>query len=171
MHEQRRHPAGRPDTARSPLSPPPKPEVRGEVATVKISGWSLGRPPSVLVIDDDDLMREMLAETLEAVGCDVTQSHTTVTWMIDCANGALKEAESHYDLVISDIRMPGMDGLTVLESMTELHDQPPTILITAYGDTQTHDRAMRAGATIVLDKPFSIQTLLSWVDRILGSSN
>lgn len=166
---------------------PPRhdPHLAAPSAGVQIEGWSSPQPPRVLVIDDDDLMREMLVESLEAVGCEVTQASTTLPWMLSCIdqesdqennNGqqqqeqAQEQDASLFDLVISDIRMPGISGLGMLENMPGDHPRSPTILITAYGDANTHERARRAGAVVVLDKPFSIESLMLWVDRVLGGA-
>jgi DNA-binding response OmpR family regulator len=72
-----------------------------------------------------------------------------------------------FDLIISDIRMPGVNGLSVLEGLREFKGVPPIILITAFGDEQTHADAERLGAAAVINKPFEITELLSTAREIL----
>lgn len=148
----------------------PKAAKPAPASGVQIAGWTSPQPPRVLVIDDDELMCEMLAEALQAIGCEVTQAGSTTPWMVSCIESETGQAGSQYDLVISDIRMPGIGGLGLLENLPGDQPRTPTILITAYGDANTHERAMRAGAVAVLDKPFSIQSLMHWVDHVLGGS-
>jgi DNA-binding response OmpR family regulator len=64
--------------------------------------------------------------------------------------------------------MPGVFGTSVLEAASEYADFPPTILITAFGDDQTHANARRFGARAVLDKPFDINVLMEKVREVLA---
>jgi DNA-binding response OmpR family regulator len=63
--------------------------------------------------------------------------------------------------------MPGVTGLEVLEGTREYKEFPPMILITAFGDEETHDQARRLGAAAIFDKPFDIDELLAKVREIL----
>jgi DNA-binding response OmpR family regulator len=71
-----------------------------------------------------------------------------------------RDDEECFDLVVSDIRMPFLSGLEILECGDGVRGFPPTILITAFGDEETHAAARRASAAALFDKPFDIQTLL-----------
>jgi DNA-binding response OmpR family regulator len=72
------------------------------------------------------------------------------------------------DLVVSDIRMPGITGLEVIRGLHEIENLPPTILITAFGDAEIHREANEIGVTL-LDKPFEIDELMAQVGQILPS--
>ena len=77
-------------------------------------------------------------------------------------------AREPVDLIISDIRMPGVTGLEVLEGKPEDRDFPPMILITAFGDEETHTQAKKFGAAAFFDKPFDVDVLLEKVKEILS---
>lgn len=121
----------------------------------------------ILIAEDDDEMRALLTQTLNAKGYKVSE----------CSNGfqlinELKFFENpedceKYNLVISDIRMPGLIGTEVLEAASLSPNAPPIILITAFGDTETHDQARRFGAVAILDKPFDMDDLIKVVENIL----
>jgi len=119
------------------------------------------RHPHILLAEDDRQMRSLLAETLVREGYHV----------ILCKNGwellsqlrsIILGGQGHGDIdaVVSDIRMPGVTGLEVLESGTDNRVFPPMILITAFGDAGTHTMALEYGAAAILDKPFGIDELL-----------
>lgn len=140
--------------------------------------WSASDPPSsrklsrVLLIEDDDVMREMLAEALRREGYHVTECAKAVPWLLHCvhnsANGTGDADE--YDVVVSDIRMPQIGGLDVLRILRDIHCTeycPPTILITAFGDEQTHAMARTLGAVAVLDKPFQMQKLIETIREVV----
>jgi len=116
--------------------------------------------PHILLVEDDDQMRSMIAQTLRQQGYDVTECPDAFHWMDFCVGQRVNDESIHYDLVISDIRMPGVNGLELLEGLRHSHRNRPTILITAFGDEETHERAADLGAVAVLDKPFAMQDLL-----------
>ncbi len=125
----------------------------------------------ILIAEDDDEMRALLKQTLRARGFKVSE----------CSNGfqlinELKFFEDpndseKYNLVISDIRMPGLIGTEVLEAASLSPNAPPIILITAFGDTETHDQARRFGAVAILDKPFDMDDLIKVVENILHGND
>jgi CheY-like chemotaxis protein len=122
-------------------------------------------PVRVLLAEDDAQMRLLLAEALSGDGYEV----------VECADGAaLLDALTRLlepghvrdiDLIVSDIRMPLVTGIEVLEGMKDYIGFPPMILITAFGDAETHAYAQRLGAAALLDKPFEIENLLAEVRR------
>jgi len=126
-------------------------------------------PAHVLLAEDDSEFRSILSSALRARGYLVTECADGLELAINVAPAGSVEGEQEYDLVISDIRMPGMFGLSVLEGLHQLDDAPPVILITAFGDEETHAHANELGAAAVLDKPFHIRDLLAKVDEILDS--
>src|ERR1700723_1079484 len=102
----------------------------------------------VLVADDEEGVRTFLAETLERAGHDVTQ-------VADGA-GALRAAhEEPFDVVVTDLRMPGADGMTVVRTVRTEQPDVEVIVLTAFGDVATAVEAMKLGAFDYLQKPLS----------------
>ena len=115
----------------------------------------------VILIDDDPHLRQALFQTLDLAGLNVVP--------LAEANGLAERIGRDWPgVVVSDIRMPGMDGL---ELLTQLHGQDPelpVLLITGHGDVPLAVQAMRAGAYDFLEKPFASDALLDSVRRALA---
>jgi DNA-binding NtrC family response regulator len=114
----------------------------------------------VLVVDDKEMMRDSVATTLARKG------HTVVT----AAGGTAaleKIATRPVDCVITDLQMPEMDGLSLLEEIRRVDEQLPVILMTAYGTVETAVAAMKQGAYDYITKPFSGDELLVAVTRAI----
>lgn len=124
----------------------------------------------VLLAEDDGEFRAMLSSALRSKGYLVTECANGLELAQQVARSALPGGDQKCDLVISDVRMPGMFGLSVLEALHQLEDALPVILITAFGDDETHAYAERLGAAAMFDKPFPIGELLSKVDEIFDFS-
>ena len=114
---------------------------------------------NILVIDDDAVACEFLQEALSREGHAV-QTHTS-------AQQALAEDLSRYDLLLSDIRMPGMDGLKLLRRIREQWPDLPVVLMTAYGSLETTMEALRLGAWDYISKPFSPDAIREMVKKVL----
>jgi DNA-binding response OmpR family regulator len=128
---------------------------------------STGPSARILLAEDDDDMRGLLAQTLAGEGYGVTECSDGVQ-LLDHLSGILHDGPlEHFDVIVSDIRMPGLTGLEILEGLQEGGGLPPTILITAFGDEATHAAAELAGAVVTLDKPFEVEELLATVRRVL----
>ncbi len=115
---------------------------------------------AVLVVDDDAAMREMLAELLRDEGYAVSEAAS-----VDVALQLASEQE--FDVVLSDIKMPGRSGLELLGEMRQLRPATPVVLMTAFGSIDTAVDAMRAGATDYLTKPFEPEAVLLTLERTL----
>ena len=113
----------------------------------------------ILVIDDDAVACEFLQEALTREGYTVN-FHTS-------AQKALAEDLSVYDLLMSDIRMPGMDGLQFLRNLRGKCPDLPVILMTAYGSLETTMEALRLGAWDYISKPFSPDAIRGMVKKVL----
>jgi DNA-binding NtrC family response regulator len=116
--------------------------------------------PSILVIEDKDSMREMLSKTLEAEGYEVE----TVR---DGESGLEKAREKKYDVVLSDLKLPKIDGIEVLSSLKEMDSDVAVILMTAYGTIEKAVEAMKGGAFDFLAKPFDTDHLSVLIKRAL----
>ncbi|MHB8138404.1 MAG: sigma-54-dependent transcriptional regulator [Smithellaceae bacterium] len=113
----------------------------------------------ILVIDDDAVACEFLQEVLLRDGYDVA----TLT----SAPAALEQELSEYDLLMSDIRMPGMDGLQFLSEVQKKWPNLPVILMTAYGSLETTMEGIRLGAWDYISKPFSPEDCRTLVKKVL----
>lgn len=113
---------------------------------------------SVLVIDDDETTLYILKDLLELSGFQVV----TTT---DGREGISLFRDRHSDLVISDIRMPHMDGLEVLRKIREIDETVSVILVTGHGDLDYALRAIRRGAYDFLLKPINVEILVNTVRK------
>ncbi len=116
---------------------------------------------NILIVDDDARIRESLSRVLSSEGTQVRATET--------AEQALAVlGESRPDLVISDVRMPGMDGLELLRLLKERTPDVDVALMTAYDDLPTAAAAMREGAADFLVKPLDLHQLRTVVDKIFA---
>ncbi|MFH0931533.1 MAG: sigma-54 dependent transcriptional regulator [Candidatus Zixiibacteriota bacterium] len=116
--------------------------------------------PSILVIDDKESMRQMLAKTLESEGFEVDTAR-------DGEGGLDKAKEKRFDLVLTDLKLPKMDGLEVLSSIKDLDPEVAVIVMTAYGTIETAVQAIKQGAFDFLTKPFDVDHLHVLIQRAL----
>lgn len=114
----------------------------------------------ILVVDDDHSMRLALAESLESCGYDIAAAENGREALELFRNGK-------FDLVVTDMKMPGMTGIDVLRVVKELAPDVPVILITAYGTVGTAVEAMKEGAAEFIMKPFSLDDLEAVVKHVL----
>ncbi|RIL04815.1 MAG: sigma-54-dependent Fis family transcriptional regulator [Proteobacteria bacterium] len=115
-------------------------------------------PRSVLVVDDDAAMREMVVSLLEDQGIQARAASSA-----DEAMDRL--GESDCDVVLSDIRMPGRTGIELLGQIRELRPDTPVVLMTAFGSIDSAVEAMHAGAFDYVTKPFQRDALLVTLER------
>nr|MBP8236467.1 sigma-54-dependent Fis family transcriptional regulator [Pseudomonas sp.] len=114
----------------------------------------------VIVVDDEAAIREAVQQWLELSGFRV---HSCAT-----AQAALALVDRDYPgIIISDVRMPGTDGLQLLDSVLERDRDLPVILITGHGDVPMAVQALRQGAYDFIEKPFTPERLLDSVRRAL----
>ena len=113
---------------------------------------------TILIVEDDAGLREALLDTLLLGNYNVVEA--------DCAEQALLLLSSHaVDLVVSDIQMGDMSGLTLLKNIKAKYPNMPVLLMTAYATIDDAVQAMRDGATDCLSKPFAPEVLLNLVGR------
>ena len=106
--------------------------------------------PRVLVIDDQSLMRESLRETLTRAGYDVEAAS-------DGAEGIERFSRDTFAAVVTDLRMPQVNGMTVLSRIQEVGPETPVIVITGHGTVETAVEAMKNGAFDYITKPFKTE--------------
>src|SRR4051812_10340076 len=130
-------------------TPPPVPVERRE-----------GRA-SILVVEDDAAMREMLREALQDEG-----------YAAEAVSGGRAGIErvrrGGVDLVVSDVKMPDLDGLDMLREIKAVEPSPYVITITAFGSIDTAIRAVKLGAFDYITKPFEIDQLVLAVNKALS---
>jgi DNA-binding response OmpR family regulator len=112
-------------------------------------------------------MRRLLARALCETGYEVTECRHGMDVVKHLESFILENDVLDYELIISDILMPGLTGLEILEELHECRGFPPMILITAFGDEEIHARAKKYGAVAMFDKPFEIDDLLSKVREVV----
>ncbi len=116
--------------------------------------------PAILVIDDKDSMRDMLSASLTSEGYDVDAAGSGDI-------GIAKSKEKHFDVVLTDLKMPDISGLEVLSQVKEHDPDTAVIVMTAYGTIENAVEAMKRGAFDFLQKPFDINHLQMLVERAL----
>lgn len=117
----------------------------------------------ILVIDDEESIRELLADFLQGKGFDVTTTH-------DGKSGLSLLKEEKFDLFLLDLMMPGMSGLDVLREASSEKINVPSIVITAFASVQTAVEAMKFGAFDYITKPFVLEDVHIAIKRALDVS-
>ncbi len=114
----------------------------------------------ILVVDDEEQMRDLLAKVLERKGYQVAV----------CSNGleALASLEKEpADLVITDVRMPGLSGMEALKAVKELNADIVVLIMTAFGSIDQAVQAVKEGAYDYINKPFKIEEMLLTIEKAL----
>lgn len=115
--------------------------------------------PSILIIDDEAIIRETLSDWLEREGY-ITE--TVVTG----EEGIEKERINKFDIAIVDLKLPGMDGIEIIRKLKEIDPDISVIMITAYATIETAVCAMKEGASDYLTKPFNLEEISLVVKKI-----
>jgi len=119
------------------------------------------RLPEVLIIDDEPLMRISISDALKAEGYNVASAATG-------SEGLKAIKDTSYDVVITDLRLPEVDGVQILKTCRQISPQTKVLMITAYGSVDTAVEAMRIGAYDYITKPFSMDELILTVKRLIA---
>jgi DNA-binding NtrC family response regulator len=122
------------------------------------------RNKSVLVVDDDARMLGALDKVLTSEGMEVTSA----AWAGD-AIGILTEREKPIDLVITDLRMPFISGMTAVYAIHNILPKLPIIVLTAFGSPDVRAECFRQGAAAFLEKPLDTQKLLDAISNALSA--
>jgi DNA-binding NtrC family response regulator len=117
----------------------------------------------ILIVDDDHAMRLALSESLESCGYSIESAEN--------GGDALNLfSKTNFDLVVTDMRMPGMTGIEVLKGVKNMAPDVPVILITAYGTVSNAVEAMKEGAAEFIMKPFSLEDIESTIRNVLTAA-
>lgn len=117
--------------------------------------------PCLLVVDDDPAVRELLSKALTAAGYLVDVA-------VDGASALARLSEKAYDLMITDLKMPGQDGLSLIRQARLTTQGLPVIVITGYSSEATAIEAINLGVAGYLTKPFRLPRILAATARALG---
>lgn len=119
-------------------------------------------PTRILIVDDDPYFLRVLSRIL-------TDEKFQVTTASRAAEAEQTLRHSTFDVVISDLRLPDGDGLSILESLRRAGSSVPVVILTAYGEVDSYLAAMNAGAVEYLNKPVRSEELLGVVRNCLRS--
>jgi DNA-binding NtrC family response regulator len=115
----------------------------------------------ILVIDDEPDMLMLMSMIIEE----------NTNWVVETTNnpseGLKMVMENDYNLVITDLKMPGLDGMEVFEELNEMKPHIPVIIITAYGSLEIAHEARNKGVADFITKPFRKDKILFTMDRVL----
>ncbi|MDX1764346.1 MAG: response regulator [bacterium] len=118
---------------------------------------------SILIVDDEVHVREGLAEILEQEGFHVETAMNGKEALAIVVN-------KRFDLMISDIKMPEMDGMELLDSLQASNPELRVIMVTAFGDVQTYLNAMQLGAYEYINKPIKLPELKRVIATIMDQT-
>ncbi len=117
----------------------------------------------VYVIDDDEAMRDSLNFLLDSSGFEVTLFETAQQFL-DALPGL------PFGCVVSDVRMPGIDGIELLKRLKTTHSAFPIVVMTGHGDVPLAVEAMKLGAVDFLEKPFEDERLIGMIEAAIRSA-
>ncbi|WP_437753824.1 response regulator [Sorangium sp. So ce1389] len=126
------------------------------------------RPFRVLLAEDDRELRRLLATALRRDGYEVLEARDGNHLLELMGESLVSSGGTPPDLVVSDVRMPGRSGMELLAGLRREDWSTPVVLITAFGDPETHAEAYRLGADAVLDKPLDVDDLRIVVQTLIA---
>ena len=114
----------------------------------------------ILIVDDEEIMRNFLLDVFMDEGYNLDSA-------ADGTEALEKISKNQYQLIITDIRMPGVDGTQVLKKAKESDPHVEVIVITGYASPQTKQECLRLGAAYYLAKPFQINQIRALVNKVV----
>jgi CheY-like chemotaxis protein len=145
-------------------------KVEQAMATTDTMQGTSTRKRHVLVAEDDPDMRRLVAALLRGAGHKVAEARDGMEILDRIESTIWAERPELFDVIVSDISMPGLSGLDVLAALRCTHFSTPVILITAFGDDDTREEARELGAAEFLDKPFDPDALRTAVARATAAA-
>ena len=136
-------------------------QARGTAATSKPSTASTATRPRILVVDDEAAIRDLLSKTLALAEYDVDLAQ-------DGRHALERLRMIPYDLLITDLKMPGIDGLSVIREARRLKPDIPVIIITGFSTEASAIEAVNLGVSGYLTKPFRVPRVLAAAAKALG---
>ncbi|HEX2585433.1 MAG TPA: PAS domain S-box protein [Steroidobacteraceae bacterium] len=127
---------------------------------------SVGHQERILLVDDEPALVQLGTRILERMGYQVKAFNSSLE-----AIAAARSAPNDFDLVISDLAMPGMSGLDLVEQLRKLRPDVPVIVVSGYVDSATQERINAIGVQNVLLKPYTIEALGDALEQILVTNN
>ncbi|SDR06401.1 response regulator [Pseudovibrio sp. Tun.PSC04-5.I4] len=127
------------------------------------SHFGAGSEPVIIIIDDDDAMREALVCLVESVGLNAVDFARADDFLASSLRPCV-------GVIITDMRIPGTSGLGLLEKLRASGQHLPVIVISAFANLRDGVRAMSLGAVDVLEKPFDEQSLLDKLQDLIGQT-
>jgi two-component system CheB/CheR fusion protein len=137
--------------------------IQSQLGKPQAAAQPVDRPPTIFVVDDDRSVREALRDLLEADGRAVEIYDSCETFLEGYRPG-------RQGCLLVDARMPGMNGLDLLQRLQNERRLLPAIMITGHGDVPMAVQAMKAGAADFIEKPIGYEELLSSIERALGQA-
>jgi DNA-binding NtrC family response regulator len=124
--------------------------------------------PRILIADDESSLRKVLSASLRKEGYDVVaaQNGNEALELLDASSAP--ETGEPFQLLISDVRMPGLDGMALLDKVRERYDDLPVVLLTAHGTVDMAVQALKQGAFDFVTKPYDRDELLGVIGKALG---
>jgi DNA-binding NtrC family response regulator len=120
--------------------------------------------PSILIVDDDEIMQETLSDVLKKRGYEI--------FSVGSGNGAISIIKKNViDLILLDMRLPDVDGLEILKKIKEFDTEILVIMMTAYSDVQTAVSSMKSGAYDYINKPFELEELRLLIEKGLETKS
>jgi len=114
----------------------------------------------ILLVDDDEWIRDSLTLYFDSEGCNMMAVETA-------EEGMELLTQQHYDIILIDFKLPGIDGLTFSKKIQEIRPDAIKILITAYKNKEIVSEAVSAGIQDFIDKPFTIKTIEDSMSRLI----
>src|SRR4051794_1855112 len=112
----------------------------------------------ILIVEDEDKLRRVVQLQLKSLGYEVDEASTAEQGLVSAANA---------DLIVTDLRLPGMDGIAFIKQLQAQGTQAPVIVMTAHGSVEVAVEAMKLGAADFLQKPFSLDHLTAIVQKVM----
>nr|HEX4318836.1 response regulator [Kofleriaceae bacterium] len=121
----------------------------------------------ILLVEDDREMRVLLARHLRRNGYEVIEAWDGIAALARLGDAICACGRSGFDVMVSDVRMPGHSGLELLHELRRCDWAMPVVLITAFATNAMHDEAKKLGAHM-LDKPFEFEALTTTLEQLVS---